>query len=102
LYRVTAEGKPKLRGNHFDPESTMIEDRVVLFQATDFDDAIKQAIKDARFYCKRNRYVNIYGQEVLLRFLDVYDAYEILEVPDRDPGAGSEVYSSTELVGAAV
>ena len=102
LYRVTAEGKPKSRDKRFGPESTLIEDRIVLFQATSFDDAIKQAIKEARSYCRQIRYVNPYGQNVRMRYLDAYDAYEISEMPDRKPGAGSEVYSLTELVRASV
>jgi hypothetical protein len=102
LYRVTAEGEPKSPGKHFDPESTLIEDRVVLFQASGFDDAIAQATKEARSYCKQVRFVNPYGQKVRMRFLDAYDAYEISEFPDSDPGAGSEVYSLTELVRASV
>jgi hypothetical protein len=102
LYRVIAEGEPRTRDKHFDPESTLIEDRVVLFQATSFDDAIQQAIKEARSYCKGIRYVNPYGQKVRMRVLDAHDAYEISEMPDRKPGAGSEVYSLTELVRASV
>jgi len=102
LYRVTAEGKPKLRGDHFDPEATLIEDRVVLFQATSFDDAVAQAIREARTYCKGISFVNPYGQKVQMRFLEACDAHEISEMPARKPGAGSEVYSLTELVRASV
>ena len=102
LYRVTAEGKPNSPGKHFDPGSTLIEDRVVLFQATGFDDAIAQAVKEARAYCRRIRFVNPYGQKVRMRLLNAHDAYEISEMPKRKPGAGSEVYSLTELVRASV
>ena len=102
LYRVTAEGKPKSRGGNFDPEATLIEDRIVLFQATSDDDAITQAIKEARSYCRQYGYVNPYGQRVLTRFLDACDAYQISEMAARRPGAGSEVYSVTELVRASV
>jgi Domain of unknown function (DUF4288) len=69
LYRLAAEGAPKSRGGRYDPESTLIEDRIVVFQATTFDNAVAQAIKEARSYCKRTRFVNIYGQEVRMRFL---------------------------------
>ena len=50
LYRVTAEGIPKSRDRHFDPDSTLVEDRVVLFQATSFDDAIALGVKEAQAY----------------------------------------------------
>jgi hypothetical protein len=102
LYRITAEGRAKFRNKHFDPESALIEDRVVLFQANSFDDAIAQATKEARTYSKQVRYMNPYGQMVRIRFLGACDAYEILEMPDRKPGSGSEVYSLTELVRASV
>ena len=99
LYRLAADGKPKSRDRHFDPESTLIEDRIVMFQAIDFDDAIAQAIKEARSYSRQTRFVNMYGQRVRMRFLDASDAFKI---SDGKPAAGSEVYSSTELVRAPV
>jgi hypothetical protein len=102
LYRVTAKGKPKLRDKHFDPESTLIEDRVVLFQATSSGDAVAQATREARTYSRQIKFVNPYGQKVQMRLLDACDAYEISEMPARKPGAGSEVYSLTELVRASV
>jgi Domain of unknown function (DUF4288) len=99
LYRLAAEGEPKSRDEHYDPESTLIEDRIVVFQATSFDNAIAQATKEARLYCKRTRFVNIYGQKVRMRFLDACDAFEMF---DRKLGAASEVYSSTALMRAGV
>jgi hypothetical protein len=99
LYRLAAEGKPKSRDRHFDLESTLIEDRIVIFQAISFDDAMAQAFKEARSYSRQTRFVNMYGQRVRMRFLDASEAFKIF---DRKPAAGSEVYSSTEMVRAAV
>ena len=99
LYRLAAEGTPKSRDRHFDPESTLIEDRVVLFQAIDFDDAIAQGIKEGRSYCRQTKFVNLYGQKVRMRFLDACDAFKIFE---GKPAAGIEAYSSTELAPASV
>lgn len=45
LCRITVEGKPNLRDKRLASESALIEDRVVLFRAISFDDAIAQAIK---------------------------------------------------------
>jgi hypothetical protein len=42
LFRLMAIGKPKAIDRHFDPLSTLVEDRVVLFGADSFDSAIKQ------------------------------------------------------------
>jgi hypothetical protein len=99
LYRLAAEGAPKIRDRHFDPESTLIEDRVVLFQATNFDEAIAQGIREGQAYCKQAKFVNPYGQKVRMRFLEACDAFEIFE---GRLGAGLEVYSSTELVRASI
>lgn len=95
LFRVVAEGKPTRTDRYFDPTSTLVEDRVVLFRATDFDDAITQAETEARQYCKATRFANIYGQRVRLKFLRAVDAYS---VPDERLGTGCEVYSSSAIV----
>jgi hypothetical protein len=88
-----------MRDRYFDPDSTLIEDRVVLFQATSFDDAIAQGIREGRSYSRQTKFVNLYGQRVRMRFLHACDAFEI---PEGKPGAGCEVYSSTELVRSSV
>ena len=36
----------------------------MIFQAISFDDAIAQAIKEARSYSRQTRFVNMYGQSV--------------------------------------
>jgi hypothetical protein len=97
LYRLTVKGTPKWRHKYYDPRSTLVEDRVVLFRSSGFDDAIEQAQNEARAYSKQNRFENIYGQTVRMRYLDVCDAFELV---DRKISDGSEVYSSTELVPA--
>lgn len=103
LYRITAEGTPKSRDKHFDPEATLIEDRVVLFRASGFDDAIAQAVKEARAYCRQTNYDNAYGQRVRVRFLDAScNAYEICEMTGGPPAAGWEVYSLTGTVPESV
>lgn len=103
LYRITAEVRPKSHDKNFDPEATLIEDRVVLFRAANFDDAIAQATKEARAYCRQTRYNNAYGQKVRMRFLDAScDAYEICEMTGGPPAAGWEVYSLTGTVPESV
>jgi len=99
LYRLTARGKPEWRHKYFDARSTLVEDRIVLFRASSFGDAIAQAEKEARVHCRQNRFENIYGQTVRMRYLGAYDAFELF---DKKILAGSEVYSSMELVPSAV
>jgi hypothetical protein len=95
LFRLFATGKPKWTDRYFDPASTLVEDRIILFQAKSFGDAIKQAEAEARHYCKAIRYLNVYGQSVRLKFLGAIDAFSM---PDTKLYAGVEVYSSTAIV----
>ena len=99
LVRLIATGRPKKTDKHFDPTSTLVEDRVVLFRADSFDSAIEKAEREARQYCGRTRFTNIYGQSVRMKFLRKVDAFSLL---DHEPVVGSEVYSSTTLVGRSV
>jgi len=99
LYRNTAEGQPKGHGRSYDPSSTLIEDRIVVFQAASFKDAISQAEKEARAYCKEISIVNPYGQRVRVRYLNACDAYELY---DRRLAPGTDVFSTTQLISATV
>jgi len=66
----------------------------------DSEEAIEQAEKEARSYCKSIQYKNIYGQRVRLRFLNASEVFESAD--DMPPAAGREVYSATELVGDSI
>lgn len=99
LFRLVAAGKPKTLDKSFDPTSTLVEDRVVLFRADTFDSAIKQAEDEARQHSAVTRFVNIYGQPVRLKFLGAVDAFALFE---DEPAAGCEVYSSTAIVPRSV
>jgi hypothetical protein len=99
LFRLVAAGKPKKLDTAFDPASTLVEERVVLFEGDSFEDAIRQAEDEANRYCERTQFVNIHGQSVKLTFLGAVDAYSISEV---NPCAGTEVYSSTAIVARSV
>ena len=95
LYRTIALGNPKATDKYYDPESTMVEERVVLFRARSFREAIQKAEKDAKKYAGETNYCNPYGQKVKQRYLGMCDAFIIYD----EPRAGVEVYSSTEIVG---
>jgi hypothetical protein len=95
-YRVEASGKPSKKDAAYDPEATLAEERVVLFKARSFDEAISKAEKEALVY--ESTYTNVYGEEVSCRYVGVCDAFEM---PD-EPKAGVEVFSSTRLVSRKV
>jgi hypothetical protein len=99
LLRLVARGTPKKLDKHFDPASTLVEDRIVLFKADSFEAAIKQAEQEARAYCQRTRYINLYGQSVRMRLLSASDVFSLL---DNRITSGCEVYSSTALAHKSV
>ena len=95
LLRIAASGKPEKVDQYFNTSSTLVEERVVLFSAGSAEAALKLAEQEARKYCRRIRYTNIYGQSVRMRLLDATDVFSLF---DGKPAPGCEVYSSTALV----
>jgi hypothetical protein len=52
LFRTRAIGPPRAADGAFDPGIVLIEERIVLFRASGFDDAITRAETEARRYAK--------------------------------------------------
>jgi len=95
LYRESASGKPKGLDSHFSPEASFVEERVVVFRARSFAEAITKAEKEAKTYAAETDHRNRYGQRVRCRYLGYCDAYHLF---DDEIEAGVEVYSSTEII----
>jgi hypothetical protein len=95
LFRSRAVGSPRTFDSAFDPDVDCVEERVVLFRARTFDDAIARAETEARRYAKTT-HRNPYGQAVVTRYLGSCDAFKLFEAP----AAGIEVFSSMVLVPA--
>src|SRR5213594_645274 len=93
LYRWHASGRPRAKDARFDARVSLVEERVVLFQARTFGEAIRAAEKEARAYVK-GKHVNPYGQQVRIRYLGAVDAFQMFG----PPGRLVEVFSNTELV----
>lgn len=93
VFRTESKGKPKATDSFYDPEATLIEERIVLIRARNFDEAIRKAEKEATEYCKES-IINTYGERVTTRYLGACNAFELFDEPD----VGVEVYSATEMV----
>jgi len=93
LFRTRATGRPRDVDSAFDPSIDLIEERVVLFRAKGFDDAIARAENEARCYAA-DTHRNPYGQKVVTQYLGACDAFELFD----SPAVGVEVFSSTTLV----
>lgn len=97
IFRTEARGKPQAVDSAYEPDATLIEERIVLFRARSYDEAIRKAEKEAREYASLDR-INPYGQKVVTRYLKACDAFIIYD----SLGAGAEVYSATEVIGKQV
>lgn len=95
LFRTRPSGRPRATDRDFDPRMTLVEERVVVYRARSFDDAIAKAEKDALAYTK-GTHENPYGQTVRTTCLGWFDAYELVDPLSCE--SGLEVYSRTEVV----
>ena len=93
IYRTTTRDRPRFVDAHYDPKATSVEERVVVFRAATFQQAIALAEREARAYA-RGTWTNLYGQRMKQDYLGECDAFEMYD----PPAAGVEVYSRTQLV----
>src|SRR5260221_6603634 len=93
LYRVTCKGRPKRVDANYDAEGTLVVERVVLFRARSFDDAIVKAERDALRYAADGGGRNSYGQRIVIRYMGSCDAHAM----GHDAiGTGREIYSTID------
>jgi hypothetical protein len=71
----------------------VVEERVVLFRARSFAEAITKAEKEAKEYCNW-KYTNPFGQKVKTKYLGACDAFILLDPPK----SGTEVYSGMNAI----
>jgi hypothetical protein len=97
LLRVEAFGDPVGADDDYDPEGTLIEERVVLIRARSFEDALRRGEKEADAYAA-GAHVNPYGQVVRFRRLSIVEAAFVFPLDEKTP----EVWSSTSVIPASV
>ncbi len=97
IYRSDVSGTPKKIDASYSDHATFVEERIVLFKARSFDEAISKAEMEAKNYVK-GTHRNAYGQTVRARYLKAFDAFELYD----EPGSGVEVFSSTEVTPRAI
>lgn len=94
LYRTRTIGRPRKVDANYDREGTLVEERVVLFRARNFDEAMDKAEAEAKRYASAFTPRNRYGQRIRQQYLGCADAFVI----DGAPAVGCEVFSSTRVV----
>ena len=77
LYRSYTEGRPVKPDRLYDPDATLIEERLVLLKARDKREAVIKAEREARDYAQKTTYINPYEQKVLTRYTGFYDLWEV-------------------------
>jgi len=94
LFRTHAKGRPLGWDQSYDSGVTLIEERILIYRAASFKDAIRKAEVNAREYATSTRSRNPYGQKIVCRYLRACDAFKLFDEPETE----KEVYSMTELV----
>lgn len=95
IYRTSTSDRPRFVDEHYDPKATLVEERVVVFRAATFRQAIALAEREARAYARDcGTRTNLYGQRIRTAYLGECDAFELFD----PPAEGAEVYSCTRLV----
>lgn len=94
--RTEAVGPVRHRDASYDPDGTLVEERIVVVRARDSKDA---ADRVRRLMLKeRIEYRNAYGQTVRSRVLKDWDSFELYD----PPSSGVEVFSRTRRFATAV
>ena len=92
LYKVSVTGSRNSSTSEEFKTAFLLEERVVIFKARNFNHAIKRAQNEAENYARMS-HTNPYGQCVTCKFLNTADAFELCDSLDD----GAEIYSMTEL-----
>src|SRR5438094_7724381 len=80
FYRMTATGRAKMKNLHFDTNSSIVEERIVLIRAQSAKQAVRKGRKEAKSYSSYSS-KNVYGQRVGIRFLGVCECFEMWDQP---------------------
>ncbi|MBZ0166031.1 MAG: DUF4288 domain-containing protein, partial [Candidatus Omnitrophica bacterium] len=98
LYRSVCEGRPQRPDRYFDPDATLLEERIQLIKAKNRAEAKKKAEKDAVEYARRILYKNPYNQEVTLEYMGLCEIYEI----EQGLADKAEIYASSRIISKKV
>jgi hypothetical protein len=97
LIRTRVAGRPTRPDRHYDPDATLIEERVILVRARSFEEALQKGEADLDEYVSDSR-INPFGQRVRDHALRRVEAFLLFD----EPGPGAEVFSSTHILPRSV
>ena len=93
IYRTKAIGKPDVVDAYYKKNIDMVEERIVVLKARNFDEAIRKGEKEANEYVG-GTHINPYGQKVVQKYIGTIDVFEMFD----DLELNAEIYSSTHLI----
>jgi hypothetical protein len=96
LYRSEIVGDPRVVDEDYDPDGTLVEERVILVRADSHKKALQKAEAEAERY--PSQHINPYGQLVVWRRSELLDSFQLFD----KPGDGREVWSTMTVVPSAV
>src|ERR1035437_29821 len=92
LYRSEIVGEPRVVDEDYDPDGTLVEERVILVRAASHQKALQKAEIEAERY--PGQHVNPYGQLVVWRRAEFLDSFQLFD----KPADGREVWSMMTVV----
>ncbi|HEX7592067.1 MAG TPA: DUF4288 domain-containing protein [Candidatus Limnocylindrales bacterium] len=95
LYRSEIVGEPRVVDGDYDPDGTLVEERVILVRAASHQKALQKAEIEAERY--PGQHVNPYGQLVVWRRAEFLDSFQLFD----KPADGREVWSMMTVVSSA-
>ncbi len=98
LYRSRTDERPVKPDLSYDPDATLVEERVVLIRASGRQEAQAKALREARDYAATGTFLNPYEQTVKTDLLKTCDVYELME----NPADKSEVFVASHLMSRRV
>ncbi|MDP2652640.1 MAG: DUF4288 domain-containing protein [Candidatus Omnitrophota bacterium] len=98
LYRSTVETRPEKPDLFYDPDATLVEERVLLIKAKSRGEALDKAGREAGDYVQKTKCFNPYNQEILTRLLPFMDVYEL----SGNPGDKMEIFATTRLMSCRI
>jgi len=92
--RSRTDDRPAKPDLSYDPDATLVEERIVLIRAKSRQEAQAKAMRDAKDYAKTGSFANPYEQTVRTDLLRTCDVYELNE----NPADKIEVYVANHLM----
>jgi hypothetical protein len=98
LFRTEITDSPRAIDADYDPDGTLVEERVVLVRTVSHRKALRMSEAEADRYLRPAQHINPYGQRVVWRRVSILNSFKLFE----RPGDGREVWSLTSVLPSAM